>query len=186
MAIQSGKDSRVPLAVFIIGTTGSGKSSVCAGLPADRWSLFRIDDYYRATPRTNTRIAWAEDTRYRREAYRAMTRDVLRALRNTRDVIIETTGASGHTASLFRSLARKKGVKTLVLQVKVSLATARARVRARNRSAHPVKCRTAFVAYADGVIESTPLPIDFTVDGNDDLPSVRRHVRAILRGVISL
>ena len=181
MAIQSAKESRVPLAVFIIGTAGSGKSSVCAGLSTDRWSLFHIDEYYRDTPRTNTRIEWAEDKSYRRGAYRAMKADVLRALRNARDVIIETTGASVHAASLFRSLARRKGMKTLVLYVKVSLANARARVRARNRSAHPIKCRSAFLAYAAGVIERGSLPIDFTVNGNDDLPRVRREVRAILR-----
>jgi adenylate kinase family enzyme len=181
MAIRSARERRVPLAVFVIGTAGSGKSSVCAGLSTDRWSLFHIDDYYRDTPRTNTRMEWADDESYRRGAYRAMKADVLRALRDARDVIIETTGASVHTASLFRSLARRKGVRTLVLHVKVSLANARARVRARNRSAHPIKCRTAFLAYAARVIESTSLlPIDYTVNGNDDLASVRREVRAIL------
>src|SRR5687768_9401903 len=115
MAIQNAKRTRCPNVVFLIGNTGSGKSSVARKVMADAFELFQIDEYYQKTPRADTSIEWTEDANYRRKAYGAMKGAILDALRNGTDVIIETTGASSYAASLFKSLKRTKDLTILVV-----------------------------------------------------------------------
>lgn len=180
MATRNANSKSLARVVFLVGNAGSGKSTVASKLAADGFELLAIDDYYRRTLRTDGGIEWSEDRNYRRQAYQAMKSDVRDVLKNGGSLIIETTGASSYTTTLFSNLKRKRGISTIVIHLTVSVEKAQARVRRRNRTAYPIKCPPAFINMAAAILRRPSLPIDFHVNGNADRLTVLRAVRSIL------
>jgi predicted kinase len=167
--------------MLLTGHSGSGKTSVATRLVSDDCLLFQIDEYYRATPRTDSNIDWSRDAKYRTRVYRTMEKDIVRALKEGVSVIVETTGGSACTMALYDRLKKIQGLTTVVIHLRLTRQEARARIRLRNQSEYPVKCPAAFVNVTAEAFKESSLPIDFVVDAGASRQSVLREVTSIVR-----
>lgn len=121
--------------IYVIGPTGSGKSTVVEFFAKKGFFPIQIDSFYLQSPRDSKIKEWFEDKIYVNHARSLFKAEIKN--NKTKNIILENTGKDQLYADIFLELAKENEIITLLINIEED--TLRERIRKRNSTDYPFK-----------------------------------------------
>ncbi len=121
--------------IYVLGPTGSGKSTAIEFFAKKGLIPIKIDTFYQKSPRNNNIKKWFEDQNYIDHAQALFKKEIKKNY--SQNLVIENTGKSQFYADFYQELSQKNKIVTILINIKLDIL--RERITTRNGTDYPLK-----------------------------------------------